>query len=198
MRRLHYRLQLGLPPDLRAGAAQLYWQAFGSKLGLVLGPRARALRYLDRVMRPDHVIIALSEDNRLLGLAGFKTPSGSFAAGGARDMAAVYGRFGALWRHQLLSWLADEVDNENFLLDGLCVAEECRGAGVGSALMGAIAAEAALRGYYGVRLEVIDSNQRAQALYQRLGYFETRRHGIGLLRFVFGFRAAVTMIRPLI
>ncbi len=35
-------LQTGLPEHLRAEAARLYWQAFGGKLGLVMGPEARA------------------------------------------------------------------------------------------------------------------------------------------------------------
>ena len=49
-------LHCGLPETLRPQAARLYWQAFGGKLGLVLGPEARALRFLERVIRGDHVI----------------------------------------------------------------------------------------------------------------------------------------------
>jgi ribosomal protein S18 acetylase RimI-like enzyme len=190
-----YRLQLGLPANLRAEAAQLYWQAFGSKLGFVMGPEVRALAYLHRVIRADHAIIALSDAGQLLGLAGFKTPQGSFAAGSPDEMRASYGAFGGTWRSRLLGRLSDEVDNENFLLDGLCVVQDQRGKGIGTALMRAIAAEARLRGYASVRLDVIESNWRAQALYQRLGYVETRRAEIGILRHVFGFKAAVTMVR---
>ena len=190
-----YRLQLGLPAKLRAEAAQLYWQAFGSKLGLVMGPEPRALAYLHLVIRADHAVIAMSDSGRLLGLAGFKTPQGSFAAGSPAEMRASYGPFGGTWRARLLGYLSDEIDNENFLLDGLCVVADQRGHGIGSALMGAIAAEARLRGYGSVRLDVIDSNKRAQALYDRLGFVVTKRAEIGILRHIFGFRAAVTMIR---
>ena len=45
-------LQFGLPDRLRADAARLYWQAFGSKLGAVMGPEPRALRFLMRVSAP--------------------------------------------------------------------------------------------------------------------------------------------------
>ena len=192
-----YSLQLGLPPHLRADAARLYWQAFGSKLGLVMGPEPRALDYLQRVIRGDHAIIAVSDAGRLLGIAGFKTPQASFAAGSPDEMRDTYGTFGGTWRARLLGWLSSEVDNENFLLDGLCVVPDLRSQGLGAALMGAIAAEARLRGYASVRLDVVEGNRRAQALYRRLGYVETQRQSIGLLRHVFGFTQAITMIRQL-
>lgn len=192
-----YHLQLGLPANLRAEAAQLYWQAFGSKLGVVMGPKDRALVYLNRVIRADHAIAAISDSGRLLGLAGFKTPQGSFAAGSPAEMRASYGSFGGTWRAHLLGFLSDEIDNDNFLLDGICVAADRHGQGIGSALMSAIAAEARLRGYASVRLDVVEGNERARALYERLGFVETRRTNIGPLRHIFGFRAASTMVRQL-
>ncbi len=192
---LRYTLQLGLPDALRADAARLYWQAFGGKLGFVMGPEVRALAYLQQVIRPDHALIALSDDGRLLGLAGFKTPRASFAAGGPQELRATYGILGSLWRARLMQQLSQEIDNENFLLDGLCVAPEARGQGLGTALMAAIAAEARLRGYPAVRLDVVDSNWRALNLYQRLGYVERQRQNIGLLRFAFGFTFAITMVK---
>lgn len=189
-------LQLGLPPALRPQAAHLYWQAFGSKLGRVMGPEPRALAYLTRIIREDHVIVALDGD-RLLGLAGFRTPQGSFAVGEPSDLTAIYGLWGGIWRGELMRHLSNEVDNENFLLDGLCVRDTNRGQGLGRALMAAVAAEARLRGYPGVRLDVVQENTRARALYQRLGYVETKRQSIGWLRPFFGFAAAVTMVRKL-
>jgi GNAT superfamily N-acetyltransferase len=145
----------GLPPALRADAARLYWLAFGGKLGRVMGPETLAHRFLARVMRDDHAIVAL-DGTRLIGLVGFKTPQGAFAGGGFADLRAVYGA-GALWRGAALWMLSREVDNERFLLDGLCVDPAARGMGVGTALLAAIADEARARGYRGVRLDVVDT-----------------------------------------
>ncbi len=192
---LHIRQ--GLPDHLRAEAARLYWQAFGGKLGTVMGPDARALAFLNRVIRGDHVIIAQNDAGVLLGIVGFKTPHGAFADGDMRDLRAVYGLFGAFWRAGLLWMLEREVDNANFLLDGICVAKEARGMGVGTALLEAICDEARARGYQGVRLDVIDSNFRAKALYERRGFRVTKTAHIGPLRHVFGFSAATTMVRSL-
>lgn len=194
---MNVSLQLGLTDDQRVQAARLYWQAFGGKLGLVLGPEPRALTFLQRVIRGDHVIVAMGEDRALLGIAGFKTPQGSFASGRAADLTAIYGSFGGLWRRLLLGWLSDEVDNDRFLLDGLCVRPESRSLGLGSALLQAICEEARTRGYQEVRLDVIDTNWRAIALYKRLGFTVTGHQHIGLLRHVFGFTSATTMVRRL-
>ena len=189
-------VSLGLPPSLRDQAAAIYWQAFGGKLGRVMGPDARAHAFLARVMRADHALVARDETGALLGLAGFKTPQGSFAGGSWTDMRAVYGLAGLAWRLPLLALLSREVDNDRFLLDGICVAPAARGLGVGSALMAAIEDEARARGYAYVRLDVIDTNWRARALYERLGYMGIKTAPLGPLRHVFGFDAAVTMVKP--
>jgi len=186
-------VQLGLPEDLRAQAAALYWQAFGAKLGRVMGPDARALRYLDRVIRADHAIVAL-DGGQLLGLVGFKTPQAAFAGGGFADMWAIYGP-GAIWRTGLLHLLERDVDNARFLMDGLCVDQAARGRGVGTALLEAIAIEARRRGYGAVRLDVIDTNPRARALYERQGFVAVKTAGLGVMRHVFGFASATTMVR---
>ena len=192
------RIQHGLPAHLRADAARLYWQAFGGKLGRVLGPDRLALALLDRVMRGDHAIIGLSDQGRLLGLVGFKSPEGAFAGGGLADLRAVYGTVGALWRAGLLWLLERDLDNDRFLMDGICVADGARGQGVGTALLEAICAEGRARGYPSVRLDVIDINPRARALYERQGFVALRTSQIGLLRWVFGFSAATTMVRNLV
>jgi ribosomal protein S18 acetylase RimI-like enzyme len=189
-------VSLGLPPSLRDQAAVIYWQDFGGKLGRVMGPVLRPHAFLARVMRAYHALVARDETGALLGLAGFKTPQGSFAGGSWTDMQAIYGLAGLAWRLPLLALLSREVDNDRFLLDGICVAPAARGLGVGSALMAAIEDEARARGYGYVRLDVIDTNWRARALYERLGYIGIKTAPLGPLRHVFGFDAAVTMVKP--
>ncbi len=132
---------------------------------------------------------------RLLGMAGFKTPAGSFAGGEVADIRAIYGSLGAAWRLPLLWMLSETAAQDHFLLDGICVAASARSLGIGSALMAAIEDQARARGYGSVRLEVIDSNGRAKALYQRLGYRAEKTQQLGLLRYAFGFRAAITMVK---
>lgn len=91
---------------------QLYWQAFGGKLGRVMGPERLALRFLTRVLRGDHAIVALDAKGVLLGMAGFKTPAGSFAGGEMADVLAIYG---ANWARLAAAAVVDAgeyVDND--------------------------------------------------------------------------------------
>jgi ribosomal protein S18 acetylase RimI-like enzyme len=191
------RIEQGLPEYLRAEAAVLYWQAFGGKLGRVLGPDAKALAFLERVMRADHCLTAYDRSGLLVGLAGFKSAQGSFAGGSEADLRAVYGSIGGRWRAQLLRLLGNDADHSRFLLDGLCVSDTVRGQGVGTLLLEAIVAEGRARGYSAVRLDVVDTNARARALYERRGFVVDRTEPIGPLRLIFGFSAAHTMIRPI-
>lgn len=187
----------GLPQTYREDAARLYWQAFGGKLGRVLGPERRAVPFLARVLRADHCLYVTDDHGTLLGIAGFKSPLGSFAGGDKDDLQAVYGKFGALWRQGVLHLLQRDIDNERFLVDGICVERGWRGQGIGSALLDALIAEARWRGYTAVRLDVIDANIRARALYERIGFMPWKSETLGLLRHVFGFSRSTTMIYDL-
>lgn len=175
--------------------ATLYWGAFGAKLGHVMGPERKALAYFEAVLSPDHALCARARDGALLGVAGFKTHEGALVGGGFREFAGVYGLAGAVWRVALLGALERDTDNARFLMDGIFVAPEARGLGVGTRLIDAIADEAVARGYAEVRLDVIDINTRARKLYERQGFVVVEEQRLGWLRHVFGFNAAMTMVR---
>ncbi len=187
----------GLHPQLRPQAARLYWEAFGGKLGRVLGPDDRALRFFERVIRGDLCFSAVGDGGELVGIAGYKTPAGSFAGGTWEDLTQVYGRIGGRLRGSLLWALGRDVDNDRFLIDGICVASAHRGKGVGSMLLRALYQEAAERGYGSVRLDVVQDNFRARALYERQGFRAVRTDKLGVLRFLFGFASSTVMVRPL-
>lgn len=188
-----YTIQQGFGPVHRAAAAALYWRSFRGKLGKLMGPDARALAYFETAMDPNYVFCAIGADDTLLGLAGFKTENGSLTGGALRDMTGAYGWLGGTWRALFLSFLEREVQPGVLLMDGICVSPAARSQGVGTALLSAVKEHARHSGLNSVRLDVIDRNPRARALYEREGFVATGRVRTGLLEPVFGFRAATTM-----
>jgi ribosomal protein S18 acetylase RimI-like enzyme len=183
--------------DHRAEAAALYWDAFGAKLGFVMGPRDKALAFITAVLDPQHGICAVTENGTLLGVAGYKTLEGALVGGTFADLRQIYGLMGASWRSVLLTLLERDTENKRFLMDGIFVSPDARGQGVGTALLNAVADEAKSRGYDQVRLDVIDTNPRARALYEREGFTAIKTTQLGPLRHIFGFRAATTMVRSI-
>ena len=183
----------GFSPDERPMAAALFWQAFAAKLHKVMGPEERGLAFFEQALNPNFALVARDSYGQILGLAGFKTNEGGLAGGSLSDLARVYGWFGALWRGTVLSVLERDLKPGVFQMDGIFVAAEARGKGVGTTLLSAIKDEARSRGMTEVQLDVIDTNPRAQALYEREGFKPVGYEETGPLRYVFGFSSATKM-----
>ena len=194
---MSYKVCRGFDPARRAEAAALYWQAFGGKLGRVMGPEARAVAYVAQVMRPDHAFAALAADGTVIGVAGFRSPYGSFVGGGSADLRGAYGWAGGTLRAGLLAMLARDIDNDRFLVDGLCVRADCRGQGIGRALLEALCNEGRARGYAQARLDVVGGNVRARALYERVGFVAAGQTCSRVTGVLFGFQTVTIMVRPL-
>lgn len=185
----------GLRPEHVEIAAAGYWNAFSGKLRYPLGPEQKAVTFLRQVLNPSHAMSAVSEDGGFLGVAGFKTPDGAFVGGGMKEMAQFYGWVGGLARGLLIGILERECEKDTLLMDGIFVLPVARGLGVGSALLGAVEHRAQSLRLKQVRLDVIDENPRARALYLRMGFAPAATMSIGPLRHVFGFRSATTMLK---
>lgn len=189
-----WTIQRGFPEALRSRAAELYFEAFSGKLGGLLGPRNRAIAFFSRIFDPEFVLCAVTADRRsLLGIAGFKTAEGSLTGGGLGDLASIYGWFGTLWRAPLLALLERDTVDDQLLMDGIAVTKEARGLGIGTALLEAIAEEAQKRDVRAVRLDVVDSNPRAMALYERFGFQAKSTEKTGPFRLIFGFSSSTRM-----
>ncbi len=191
-----FSIERGVRAAHLAPAASLFWGAFGAKLGFALGPDRKAEAFLHRVMDPAYAVSAVDREGALLGVAGFKTPEGGFVGGEWADLVAIYGRISATWRAGTLSILERDCVPGILLMDGIFVTPAARGRGVGSSLLEAVVAEAVRRDLAAVRLDVIDTNPRARALYERRGFRAVDETRLGLLRHIFGFSSSAEMHRP--
>ncbi len=160
---------------------------------MVLGPETRAVPYFAATMSLENALCAVDGNGELIGVAGFKTGDTGFLNGGTADIARHYGWIGSLWRLPLLMLLERKEAPETLQMDGICVAEEARGAGVGSALLQALCQHARANGYRRIALDVIDRNPRARALYERTGFSAVAVETLVPFHRIFGFRSATRM-----
>lgn len=191
------RIEAGFRPAHKAQVARLFWQAFQGKLAGVLGPTPRALTFLEATLTPEHAICALDDSGGLLGVVGFKTAQGGLVDAAWSDMRHHYGLLGGIWRSLLLNTLERPLAEGQLLMDGIFVDARARGQGVGRALLDAVCQTAQARGCAEVRLDVIDTNPRARALYEREGFMAQGQEHTGPLRPVFGFSSATRMVKRL-
>ncbi|WP_119165542.1 GNAT family N-acetyltransferase [Algihabitans albus] len=190
-----FRIERTIRKDHLDLAVSYFWDAFGAKLKSVLGPAEKARAFLARAVSPDYAISAVGAGGDLLGVAGFKTPTGAFVGGSFDDLVQVYGLFGGAWRAPLLHLLERDCEEGVLLMDGICVSPTAQGRGIGSALLEATVAEARRRGLGAVRLDVVDSNPRARALYERQRFRPVGTERLGVFRHLFGFASATQMRR---
>ncbi|MEX2518628.1 MAG: GNAT family N-acetyltransferase [Paracoccaceae bacterium] len=179
---MELRFVSGLPEGLRRDAARLYLEAFGPQIRPILGRDGRAEAWLAATIRPANAVAALDETGALVGLTGYHDARGGFIGGGDDALCAIYGRFGALWRGALLKLFERAPRAGEILIDGVAVCADQRGRGIGAALIERLAVLAEARGATAIRLEVMDANTRARALYERRGFVAVEREKTRLPR----------------
>lgn len=186
----------GVPAGAESAVAALYWEAFGRKLGPALGPDDAGRAFLARHLNHDRGIVVLGRDGRaVLGVAGYQLGARALLGGTAGDVLAQYGRVRGLPRLALLALLERTAAPGELVMDGICVAPQARGGGIGGRLLDEVAAVAVEEGCHRIRLDVIDANPRARALYERNGFTAVRTHRTPYLRAMMGFGAVTTMHR---
>lgn len=176
----------------RRKVATMFWYAFEAKLRVPLGPKTQAIAFLEQNLQPSFAISAY-EGEQLLGVAGFKTPTGGLLGGDFKDVRAVYGFWETLWRVPILAMLERRLTAGQLLMDGIFVDEAARGKGVGQALLSAVKSYAVQSGLTQVRLDVVAENPRAKALYLREGFKEVSTQYYPYLKPLFGFSGSTEM-----
>lgn len=185
----------GVPPGSESRVAALYWEAFGRKLGPALDPPDKARAFLAAHLRHDRGVVALV-GGEVAGVAGYRLGGHGLTGGGAGDVLSSYGILRGLPRLALLALMERRPAAGELVMDGIAVAPEHRGRGIGARLLREIAGVAADHSCRRVRLDVIDTNPRARALYERHGFAAVRTEKTPYLRDLMGFGAVTTMHRP--
>jgi ribosomal protein S18 acetylase RimI-like enzyme len=185
----------GVPAGAERRAAELYWDAFGRKLGPALNPSDKAVPFIAAHLNTDRALCALL-GGQLVGLAGYHHGGRALTGGSASAVLRAYGHLRGLHRLLLLALFERTPAPGQLLMDGIAVDADMRGRGVGSLLIEEVAAVAAEHECREVRLDVIDTNPRARALYERHGFTAVRTEHTPWLRGLLGFGAVTTMRRP--
>ncbi|MGW7198194.1 GNAT family N-acetyltransferase [Streptomyces chryseus] len=188
-------LRRGVPEGAEDTVAALYWEAFGRKLGAALNPPATGQRFIAAHLHRDRAVVALAGD-QVVAVAGYQLDGRGLTGGGVSDVLDTYGLFRGMPRLALLALLERTPAAGQLVMDGIAVAADYRGRGIGGLLLGEVFRVAAENRCRQVRLDVIDVNPRARSLYERHGFSAVHTERTPYLRRLMGFGAVTTMHRP--
>lgn len=162
-----------VPRPLRESALELYVDTFKSSLPTLALSDTCYRKLLDAVLDWRFVWAAI-DDNRVVGLAGYQCPQGSFT--GAANPIKLVRTLGLKTFLQLLHSPASHhraPKQAELLHDGLVVASSHRRLGIATQLLEALAAYARHQQFQQMRLDVAPDNHQAMSLYQQMGYIQT-------------------------
>jgi ribosomal protein S18 acetylase RimI-like enzyme len=186
----------GLPKEHAASATEVFWDGFSFKFRKVLRDPIRAKKFLLRTFDPEAMVLVVDDSDVLgfLGVTDLDHPMQADEWAAARD---TYGFFGALGKSLLLAPLEQKPPPGALHVEWIAVSKSARGKGVGSILMAEAEAIAHERGLQQLVLDVIDSNPRAQALYERLGYEVESNKSAWPVGWLYGFKRYTHMVKRL-
>ena len=178
----------------RDRVAALYWAAFRRKLRPAFVSAERGLSVVTASLRSDRTLIARS-GNDLVGMCGFHRDGAGAVPVTWHSLRASLPWLAAARAALVLSPLARGDVDDTRVLDGIGVDGASRGRGTGTALLEAAVELARSEGLRSVRLSVVDTNPRAEALYRRRGFEQVSAGALGPLSSVYGFDRYLTMER---
>lgn len=176
--------------------AALYWEAFGGKLGHALGPRRHAVAFVAARLTTDRFVCAV-RDGEVVGALGYQLAGRSAIDLTYAALARHYSWWSAPWRLSLLLPLHRAPRRHELLLDGVAVSPAARGTGIGTLLLRRALDVGRRHRKRLVRLSVVDTNPRARALYERLGFVARKTTDVGMLGELYGFRRVTDMELPI-
>lgn len=192
-------LQDGFFESQRRRAAEIFYDAFSTKLEPVVGSRRQAVEMISRALQPDRVIAAVVH-GELVGLVGLAYGGREMVRFTWSNLAREFGWLRAApkalaARFAFGSPRKSRRSERDMSIEGIAVDSSMRGRGIGTSLMDAVFEFARVKGFDNVRLDVVDTNPDARRLYERLGFEAEKTMRLPWTERVLGFASWTVMVK---
>ena len=178
-----------------AQVAKLLCEAFADKKRALKVVPEIAVRLVEGAVDRRSCLVAL-EAGKLVGVAGLTTNSKRFLYFHLRSIREHFGPLRSLGLYIVtnsISWKKPAV--KELLIESLAVVDSERRRGIGTALLAAVEAFARKDRFCSLSLEVVDTNESARRLYEKVGFATTKTRHYGRLTKRAGFTASIRMMK---
>ena len=167
------RLQWGLTDEFQLRAAMLIYDTFVKKFQYTLGPRKKGIHFIAHSFKPEFGLMALRNGD-FVGIASAKTTKGELVQFQFGLWIRTY-HIKAVQRFLItFPFWYERHGPDELLLSSLCIVESAQGQGIGTLMIQEFIQYGTNQGYRVLKLNVINSNLRARALYEKLGFKITK------------------------
>lgn len=168
-------IRKGFDEKDRAIAAKLYVEAFKRKFEKLWGEEAVIQMIFEEGFNPQYCLCAYDDNDGLVGIAGFHEGDKGLIDLEVKDFIKAFGWLKGFAKACVTGVILHRKakSREELLMDGIAVNRSCRGQGVGTLLFDALIQMGIEKNFKTLKLDVIDENPKAKALYERLGFQKT-------------------------
>lgn len=181
-----------IPFKQKNRVASLFYRAFDKKFSAIwffANNELEAVRVLKKSIHFQDGFYALSDDE-VIGFVGVERGERYYTQLNFGALMNVYSMFGSVWRYLaygIYRLFQGKTDKNTIHIDPIVVSSESRGMGVGTKLIEAVCDYAKQWNKKRVILEVVDTNPRAQKLYEKMGFQVVDEENTSLLTSRAGF-----------
>ncbi|MBU7044917.1 MAG: GNAT family N-acetyltransferase [Theionarchaea archaeon] len=165
-------IQFGISEDRKKKAAEIIYEALGTKLGPIFGSKEKGIPLFSQYLCNERIIVALENDT-ILGVMGIQYEGKDFI-----DVSFWQLLRAVKWKIFTFLFINlvyfSSVKSNEILVSVLAVDSSARGKGVGSALMTYIVDFARSHQCNRVFLYVVDTDKEAKVFYEKIGLIEEK------------------------
>ncbi len=197
---MDFKTQIGIRTEHKEDAARLYAIVFQTKYLKILGNPEEVTQLLKDGINTQRGISAISEENELLGISGFKFDKTSLTNIKSKTLFKKYGILKGVFKLVILAILFYRKPDKGkqLLMDGIAVKEGCRGRGIGKQLFLELEKFAIDKNLSSIKLDVIDENPNAKRLYEKIGFVSTKYQKLpNFIYKLIGVSGVTTMVKEL-
>ena len=184
MQKLNIEIADSINKNQRIRTIEIFYDAFEQKIRALIKSREKAIAIYNRSLKNDQVFYALMDGN-VVGLIGLHYKNKPFLEFKYRDLRKYFNPLQSYFIYRIYKLTSPKIKDDVLRIDSIAVDKSSRGLGIGTQLINKVFEFANNKGFNEVILEVINTNPKAKALYERIGFKEKK-----IVRYYFLTRSA--------